>query len=91
MKVQKLNTAHMKHMKSTAFVQHTNMYNSFEYFHFYNLSGELEVASAKNVVLCTTLMNKRRDRDDGIIGLLVVTNFKLSFLTGSTEQVKNEN
>lgn len=51
------------------------------------ISGELEVASAKNVVLYTTLTNKRRDRDDGILGLLVITNFKLSFLTGNNDQV----
>lgn len=51
--------------------------------------GELEVASAKNVILYTTLSNKRHGRDNGLIGLLVVTNFKLSFLTGDKDQVKN--
>lgn len=45
------------------------------------------MASAKNVVLYTTLTtSKRRERDDGVVGLLVVTNFKLSFLTGNNDQ-----
>lgn len=48
------------------------------------------MASAKNVVQYTTLTNKRRDRDDGINGLLVVTNFKLSFLTGKDDQVRSK-
>lgn len=49
------------------------------------------MASAKNVILYTTLTNKRRDKDDtknGISGLLVVTNFKLSFLTANNDQVR---
>lgn len=54
------------------------------------ISGELEVASAKNVVLYTTLTNKRRNPDDGIIGLLVVTNFKLSYLACNNDQVRVE-
>lgn len=52
------------------------------------LSGELEVARAKNVILYTTLSNKGQDRDNGLCGLLVVTNFKLSFLTNDNEQVR---
>lgn len=52
-------------------------------------AGELEVASAKNVILYTTLSNKSQDRENGLCGLLVVTNFKLSFLTSDSEQVRN--
>lgn len=51
-------------------------------------TGELEVASAKNVILYTTLSNKSQDRENGLCGLLVVTNFKLSFLTSDNEQVR---
>lgn len=51
-------------------------------------SGELEVARAKNVILYTTLSNKGQDRDNGLCGLLVVTNFKLSFLSSDNEQVR---
>ncbi|XP_031617006.1 myotubularin-related protein 10-B [Contarinia nasturtii] len=50
------------------------------------LTGELEVATAKNVILYTTLSNKSQDRENGLCGLLVVTNFKLSFLTSDNEQ-----
>lgn len=50
--------------------------------------GELEVARAKNVILYTTLSNKSQERElNGLCGLLVVTNFKLSFLTHDNEQV----
>lgn len=66
---------------------HEIRYHCFNLWITWIISGELEVASAKNVVLYTTLINKRRDRDDGILGLLVVTNFKLSFLTGNNDQV----
>lgn len=54
-------------------------------------SGELEVASAKNVILYTTLSNKSHDRENGLCGLLVVTNFKLSFLTSDIDQVGSVN
>ena len=48
----------------------------------------MEVARAKNVILYTTLSNKSQDRElNGLCGLLVVTNFKLSFLTQDNEQV----
>lgn len=52
-----------------------------------SFAGELEVASAKNVVLYTTLSHKSQDRENGLCGLLVVTNFKLSFLTSNNDQV----
>lgn len=41
--------------------------------------GELEVATARNVLLYTPT-SKIKD-DNGIPGLLVITNFKLSFLS----------
>lgn len=57
-------------------------------FHFRFYSGELEVARAKNVILYTTLSNKSQERElNGLCGLLVMTNFKLSFLTQDNEQV----
>lgn len=63
-----------------------NLFFSLSIFNF--ISGELEVARAKNVILYTTLSNKSQDRElNGLCGLLVVTNFKLSFLTSDNEQV----
>lgn len=46
----------------------------------------MEVASAKNVILYTTLSNKHQERENGLIGVLVLTNFKLSFLTNDNDQ-----
>lgn len=61
---------------------------NFLFFHFRFYSGELEVARAKNVILYTTLSNKSQERElNGLCGLLVITNFKLSFLTQDNEQV----
>lgn len=52
-------------------------------------SGELEVARARNVILHTSLSsNKGQDRDNGLCGSLIVTNFKLSFITNDNEQVR---
>lgn len=58
----------------------------FHFYCFYSISGELEVASAKNVILYTTLSNKHQERENGLIGVLVLTNFKLSFLTNDNDQ-----
>lgn len=49
-------------------------------------SGELEVANARNVLLYTT--SGKISNDDGIYGLLCVTNFKLSFLTAGNVTVR---
>lgn len=57
----------------------------------YWYTGELEVASAKNVVLYTSLSNKGQEEESCLCGLLVVTNFKLSFLTRDDDQVRNLN
>lgn len=54
-------------------------------------TGELEVASAKNVVLYTSLSNKGQEEESCLCGLLVVTNFKLTFLTKDDDQVRNGN
>lgn len=51
------------------------------------LLGEQEVQSARNVVLYTSLLNKKNDQNNGITGLLVVTNFKLTFLSNKSDQV----
>lgn len=56
-------------------------------FHCVAFAGEHEVESAKNVMLHTSLSKKRYDRDNGISGRLVVTNFKLTFLSGENDQV----
>lgn len=68
-----------------------NNNNLYLYVFFRTFSGELEVASAKNVILYTTLSNKSLDRDCGLVGLLVVTNFKLTFLTCEKDQVNHIN
>lgn len=46
------------------------------------------MARAKNVALYTTLSNKRQDQENSLVGLLVVTNFKVSFLTNDNDQVR---
>lgn len=46
------------------------------------------MASAKNVILYTGLSNKKgQEEENCVCGLLVVTNFKLSFLTKDDDQV----
>lgn len=51
------------------------------------VAGELEVASAKNVLLYTGLSNKGQEEENSLCGLLFVTNFKLSFLTNENDEV----
>lgn len=41
---------------------------------------------AKNVFLYTTQSYKRQDRDNGLLGVLFITNFKLSFLPSDKDQ-----
>lgn len=54
-------------------------YETVEIIFEFRFIGELEVARARNVMLYTPT-SKLKD-DNGIPGLLVVTNFKLSFLS----------
>lgn len=51
-----------------------------------SFSGELNVACAKNVFLYTTQSYKRQDRENGLLGVLFITNFKLSFLPIEKDQ-----
>lgn len=44
------------------------------------------MASARNVILYSTLSNTSQDRNFGSIGLLVVTNFKLTFVSYENHQ-----
>lgn len=53
-----------------------------------SIAGELEVTRARNVILNATLIKKQHERDNGDVGLLVVTNFKLSFITQQNIKVK---
>lgn len=50
-------------------------------------SGELVATSARNVILHSSLEDKSKDVENGVYGLLVLTNFKLSFLTNDDNQV----
>lgn len=50
-------------------------------------SGELVATSARNVILHSSLEDKSKDVENGVYGLLVLTNFKLSFLTNDNDQV----
>lgn len=65
------------------------MCNYFNDFLCLIYAGELEVQRAKNAVLYSTLTktSKMNERDNGTTGLLVVTNFRLSFLTSNNDQV----
>lgn len=45
------------------------------------------VITAKNVILHLSLESKSKDVENGVNGLLVLTNFKLSFLSNDGEQV----
>lgn len=47
------------------------------------LAGELEVVRARNVILFAPLTKYEK----GVLGLLVVTNFKLSFLSVESSEV----
>lgn len=51
-------------------------------------TGELVVISAKNVALQSPLESKSNEINHDVYGLLVLTNFKLSFVTNATNQVK---
>lgn len=56
------------------------------YICVYSFPGELNVACAKNVFLYTTQSYKRQDRENGLLGVLFITNFKLSFLPIEKDQ-----
>lgn len=49
--------------------------------------GELVATLARNVILHSLLEDKSKDVENGVYGLLVLTNFKLSFLTNDNDQV----
>lgn len=50
------------------------------------LQGEIEACRAERVLLCSPLASKDKE-DEGEEGLLVITNFKLSFVTTDETQV----
>lgn len=50
------------------------------------LQGEIEACRAERVLLCSPLASKDIG-DEGDEGLLVITNFKLSFVTNDEAQV----
>lgn len=52
------------------------------------LQGEIEACRAKDVLLCSSLAGKEQHNNEaGTEGLLVITNFKLSFITYEDSQV----
>lgn len=51
------------------------------------LQGEIEACRAERVLLCPPLASKDLDEDIGVEGLLVITNFKLTFITNDELQV----
>lgn len=53
------------------------------------LQGEIEACRAERVLLCSPLASKDTD-DEGDEGLLVITNFKLSFVTTDEAQVSHK-
>lgn len=54
------------------------------------LQGEIEACRAERVVMCSPLASKDNDQH-GDEGLLVLTNFKLSFITNDEAQVRQTN
>lgn len=53
------------------------------------LHGEIEACRAERVLLCSPLASKDIG-DEGDEGLLVITNFKLSFVTNDEAQVSHK-
>lgn len=50
------------------------------------LQGEIEACRAERVLLCSP-MDHKKDPNSDVEGLLVITNFKLSFITNDEGQV----
>lgn len=68
-------------------VRHLRMKCSSRFLRLFHVfAGELVAITVKNVVLHTSLESKKQ-LDNGVCGLLVLTNFKLSFVSNESDKV----